>query len=71
MPKHLTQPSTYKSLVTKISQEFSELEFFVKLRTVEGNWRIGKYIHEHLVIAKEGIYLNQELLNERLAVKYT
>ena len=42
----------YKTLVTKISKELSELEFFIKRRTAETYWNIGKYIHGHLLANK-------------------
>ena len=50
--KQLT-PATYKTLVNKISREFSELEFFIKRRTAETYWNIGRFIHEHLLENKE------------------
>lgn len=51
-PQQLT-PATYKTLVSKISRELSELEFFIKSRTAETYWKIGKFIHEHLLENKE------------------
>lgn len=51
--KTLTTASGYKTLVRKVERELSELEFFVKRRTAEGYWKIGKYIHEHLLENKE------------------
>ena len=66
MPKRLTTPNTYRTLVTKVSKELSELEFFVKRRTVEGYWKIGKYIHEHLLAHKERAEYGATLY-ERLA----
>ena len=51
--KKLSVPDTYKTLVAKISKELSELEFFIKRRTAEGYWNIGRYIHEHLLEYKD------------------
>ena len=53
MPKPLTNPNTYKTLVNKISKELSDLEFFIKRRTAETYWKIGKFIHDHLLENKE------------------
>lgn len=53
MPKPLTKPNDYKSLVRKVSQELSELEFFLKRRTAEAYWKVGRYIHEHLLEHKD------------------
>ncbi len=53
MPKKLTKTDSYRTLVSKISQELSQLEFFLKQRTAVGHWKIGKYIHEHLLANKE------------------
>ena len=52
MPQSLI-PKTYQTLVAKISKELSELEFFIKRRTAETYWNIGKYIHAHLLENKE------------------
>jgi len=56
MPKSLTtrptkfpSVSTYKSLVSKVLKELSDLDLFVKRRATQGYWNIGKYIHEHLL----------------------
>lgn len=51
MPKSLT-PSTYRTLVSNISKELTELDAFIRRRTAEGYWRIGKYIHDHLLDEK-------------------
>lgn len=45
--------SSYKSLVTRVSNELSALESFVRRRTAQGYWRVGKFIHEHLLEHKE------------------
>ncbi len=34
MPKHLTTPNTYTTLVAKIARELSDIEFFVKRRAL-------------------------------------
>lgn len=53
MPNQLTKTNGYKQLVKKIQSELSELDFFVKRRTAEGYWRVGKFIHEHLLENKD------------------
>ncbi len=57
--------NSYKVLVKKIQSEFSELNFFVKRRTGESYWRVGKYIEEHLLENKNradyGTYLFEKL----------
>jgi len=63
MPQPLT---TYKSLVTQIARELSELEVLVKRRTAEAYWRVGKFIHEHL-LANEKRAEYGATLYERLA----
>ncbi len=50
MPKQeLSKSDGYKTLVKKIQTELSELDFFIRRRTAEGYWRIGKFIHEHIL----------------------
>ena len=68
MPKHLAAANTYRTLVSKISKEISELEFreTVKRRTAEGYWKIGKYIYEHLLAHKDRAEYGATLY-ERLA----
>lgn len=51
--KSIAKQSGYKSLLTKVSRELNDLETFVKRRTAEGYWKVGKYIHEHLLANKE------------------
>jgi len=46
-------PASYKTLVSKVSKELSDLEIFVKHRTAESYWRVGKFIHEHLLEHKD------------------
>ncbi len=41
--------SSYPSLLAQVREEFASLEFFVKSRTVQGYWQVGKFIHEHLL----------------------
>ncbi|MDP2939475.1 MAG: DUF1016 N-terminal domain-containing protein [Candidatus Omnitrophota bacterium] len=53
MPKELAKTDGYKLLVSKIQTELTELDFFVKRRTAEGYWRIGRFIHEHLLEHKD------------------
>ena len=50
--KKLTQPG-YKTLVSKVTKELSALEYFIRRRTAEGYWNIGRYIDEHLLQYKE------------------
>ena len=68
MPKQLTTPTTYRTLVSKISKELTELDSFVRRRTAEGYWRIGKYIHDHLLEHKDraeyGASIYERLENE-------
>lgn len=49
MPKQLAKIDGYKTLVKQIQSELQELDFFVKHRTVEAYWRVGKFIHQHLL----------------------
>ena len=49
----LSTNSGYAELVKKIKAELSELDFFIRRRTAEGYWRIGKFIHEHLLEHKD------------------
>lgn len=43
----------YATLVKKIQAELSSLDFFVKRRTAESYWKVGRFIHEHLLENKE------------------
>lgn len=45
--------NSYKTLVNKVTQEFAELELFVKNRVAKGYWNIGNYIDEHLLEHKD------------------
>ena len=45
-------PNGYRNLVSKISSELDDLDAFIRRRTAEGYWRIGKYIHDHLLAHK-------------------
>lgn len=49
MPKSIIKSTGYKTLVAKVSRELSDLEAFLKHRAAEGYWRVGKYIHDHLL----------------------
>ncbi|MBI5024049.1 MAG: thermonuclease family protein [Candidatus Omnitrophica bacterium] len=53
MPKALAKIDGYKTLVKRITQEFAELELFVKNRVAKGYWNVGKYIDEHLLENKD------------------
>ncbi|MDP2939251.1 MAG: hypothetical protein Q8O13_04120 [Candidatus Omnitrophota bacterium] len=44
MPKELTKADGYKLLVKKIQTELSELDFFIRRRTAEAYWKVGKFI---------------------------
>lgn len=56
----------YPALVKKIQTELSELDFFVKRRTAESYWKVGKFIHEHLLENKDRADYGHYIL-ERLA----
>ena len=43
----------YPGLVKNIQSELSGLELFVKRRMTETYWKIGRFIHEHLLENKE------------------
>lgn len=49
MAKALAKTDGYKILVKKITQEFAELEVFVKNRVAKSHWNVGQYIDEHLL----------------------
>ena len=66
MSKKLTKTNSYSVLVKKIQQELSSLEFFVKRRTAEAYWRVGKFIHKHLLEQRERAGYGHTLF-ERLA----
>ena len=66
MSKSLTKSNTYPTLIKKVSQELSELEIFIRRRTAEGYWRIGKYIHDHLLAHEKRAEYGAELY-EKLA----
>src|SRR3989338_2976805 len=56
----------YAALFKRVLSELSELEFFVKRRTAESYWKVGKFIHEHLLQNKERADYGQTIY-ERLA----
>jgi hypothetical protein len=67
MPKNkLVLATGYPALVKKVQAELSDLDFFIKRRIAEGWWKVGKYIHEHLLENKERADYGGFLL-ERLA----
>jgi len=41
--------NSYSSLVKAVRQELQELDFFITRRTALGYWRVGEFIHEHLL----------------------
>jgi len=43
----------YAALVKAVRQELDELDFFIRRRTAESYWRVGKFTHEHLLGEKE------------------
>ncbi len=53
MAKALTKSDGYRTLVSQVIKELTELELFVKHRTAEGYWKIGKYINDHLLENKQ------------------
>lgn len=40
---------SYPALVKAVQRELQELDFFVRRRTAESYWRVGKFVHEHLL----------------------
>ena len=64
--KKFSVPLSYKSLVSKVSKELSDLEFLIKHRTAQGYWKVGRYIHDHLLVNKQRADYGKHLL-ERLA----
>lgn len=45
--------NNYPALVKAVREELTELDFFIRRRTAESYWRVGKFIHEHLLQHKE------------------
>lgn len=43
----------YDVLVKAVRLELQELDFFVRRRTAESYWRVGRFIHEHLLKRKD------------------
>ncbi len=66
MPKTELAVKSYPALVKQIQSELTELDFFVKRRTAEGYWRVGSFIHEHILEHKGRADYGRFLL-ERLA----
>jgi endonuclease YncB( thermonuclease family) len=52
-PRQGVTPHTYDTLVRVVRQELDELDFFIRRRTAESYWRVGKFIHEHLLGRKD------------------
>lgn len=51
--KKIALAAGYSALVKSIQEELSELDFFVKRRTAEAWWKVGKDIHQHLLENKQ------------------
>ncbi len=49
MTPKLSSPKNYHKLVVQITKEMTTLKVFIKRRTAEGYWKIGQYIHVHLL----------------------
>jgi hypothetical protein len=43
----------YPALVKRVCREIEDLEFLVKRRTAETYWRVGEFIHEHILENKQ------------------
>jgi len=56
----------YTVLVKNIQKELGELDFFIKRRTAESYWKVGKFIHEHLLENKDRADYGNQLF-KRLA----
>ena len=52
----------YKALVKRVQAEIDDLEFFIKRRTAEAYWKVGKFIHQHLLENKERADYGKQLL---------
>ena len=50
MPKKINKSDGYNALVEKIRREISETETLIKRRTAESYWKIGKFIHENILL---------------------
>src|SRR5262245_14783085 len=61
MPKSLFDNAAYKKLVKNVTKEFADLEAFLRGRTAQGAWTVGKYIHEHILENKERAAYRAEL----------
>lgn len=49
----LAKITDYAALVRAVRQELDELDVFIRRRTAEAYWRVGKFIHEHLLEGRE------------------
>lgn len=57
-----TAPTTYRSLVAKVSKELDDLEFLIKRSTAEAYWNVGKYIDDHLLAHQDRAEYGKTLL---------
>ena len=62
----LSLAQNYPALVTHVKSELGQLEIFVKRKTIESYWNVGKFIHNHLLENKERAEYGN-LLYERLS----
>ena len=56
----------YSALVKQVRDELNQLEVFLKRKTIESYWNIGKFIHQHLLENKKRAEYGN-LLYERLS----
>jgi len=56
----------YPALVKNIQKELGALDFFIKRRTAESYWKVGKFIHEYLLENKDRADYGNQLF-KRLA----
>ena len=64
MSKILAPVKSYPSLVKNIQAELQDLDFFIRRRTAEGYWRVGKFIHQHLLENKKRANYGQKLFED-------
>jgi len=64
--KPMTVLKSYPVLVRTIQGELRELDFFIRRRTAESYWRVGKFIHEHMLDHKDRARYGRQIF-ERLA----
>jgi len=63
-PLNLNSPTGYPALVKNIQRELGELDFFIKRRTAESYWKVGKFIHEHLLSNRQRANYGQTLFEQ-------